>query len=269
MRYVFISDVHGCFDKMIEALNSVNFDKEKDTLVNLGDPFDRGPSSKEVLEYLMSCPHRILVRGNHDARLQQLVCGSDTFAGYDFSNGVMATLKSFVPVDGFYGGDSLINLLNVAPEYKATCDLLWDYFHECVWCAEWKDLIAVHAWCPIVEKQFPIGRKYKLMEDWRHATNYDWYESSWTNSQNCAILKQYPDKPLIIGHWHAWRLGLAFGEDRYKNASILEPDLDCRSFVSADGRLVAIDGCSNYSRGGCVNAFVKEMDDEPIFYKGE
>lgn len=69
---------------MMEALNDAGFNKETDTLVSVGDPFDRGPSSKEVLEYLMSCPHRILIWGNHDARLYQLMKGSDHIAYYDF-----------------------------------------------------------------------------------------------------------------------------------------------------------------------------------------
>ena len=94
MRYVFISDVHGQYDKMLEALKGVGFNKETDTLVNVGDPFDRGLQSKEVLDYLLSCSHRILIWGNHDARLYELTTIPHFITGADFQNGINETLKS-------------------------------------------------------------------------------------------------------------------------------------------------------------------------------
>ena len=57
MRYVIVSDIHGQYDKLIEALNKVNFDKEKDTLISNGDAFDRGNQNKQVLEFVMSLPN--------------------------------------------------------------------------------------------------------------------------------------------------------------------------------------------------------------------
>ena len=35
MKYFFVSDIHGCYDKLITALTNNNFDSEKDTLVIL------------------------------------------------------------------------------------------------------------------------------------------------------------------------------------------------------------------------------------------
>ena len=54
MRYIFISDVHGQYDKLIKSLNDVGFDSKVDTIVSLGDPFDRGPHSYEILKFLMT-----------------------------------------------------------------------------------------------------------------------------------------------------------------------------------------------------------------------
>ena len=66
MKYYFVSDVHGEYDKMVAALNASGFDPQKDTIVSLGDAIDRGEKSREVVEYLLSCPNRILIMGNHD-----------------------------------------------------------------------------------------------------------------------------------------------------------------------------------------------------------
>ena len=96
MRYFFISDVHGNYEKMVAALEANHFNKEKDTLVSVGDPFDRGSKSKEVLEYIMSCPNRILLWGNHDRRLYLLLnCSGYSYNYYDYQNGVLETLISF------------------------------------------------------------------------------------------------------------------------------------------------------------------------------
>ena len=94
MKYFFISDIHGEFNRMAEALRDAGFNPSKDTIVSLGDPFDRGAQSYEVLQFLMSCPNRILVWGNHDMRLKKLITGREHIASNDYHNGVLQTLQS-------------------------------------------------------------------------------------------------------------------------------------------------------------------------------
>lgn len=269
MRYIFVSDIHGCYDKFLRALKGVQFDKEHDTLVNVGDPFDRGYQSKEVLEFLMSCPNRILIWGNHDLRLQELVLGKDRLASHDFSNGVPATITSFTekPIDFGGGLDLLLEHFSAfAPQVYR---LLMQYFYECVYAAEWKDLIATHAWLPTTCKTVARERQYKLLSDWRdmpaETRKHDWYEATWSNSQVMSgSIDCYPEKTLLIGHWHAWRFAQADGK-------IITNDgiINCHTYVKHKGThtLIAIDGCSNYIYGGVVNAYVYEADDAPILYR--
>ena len=42
MRYFITSDIHGYYSVLIKELNKQGFDKNKDTLITLGDNFDRG-----------------------------------------------------------------------------------------------------------------------------------------------------------------------------------------------------------------------------------
>lgn len=58
-----IGDVHGCL-KTLEAL----IDKlpNQDDIIFVGDLIDRGPSSKEVLDYIKDHPLWQVVRGNHE-----------------------------------------------------------------------------------------------------------------------------------------------------------------------------------------------------------
>ena len=97
MKYFFISDLHGCEPGLIDiALQAKNFDKDRDTLVVLGDIVDRGSFSRQLLEYLTTFPNLITVYGNHDVRLQDLLQGDDYPTQYDKSNGVGSTLASFL-----------------------------------------------------------------------------------------------------------------------------------------------------------------------------
>lgn len=261
MRYVFVSDIHGKYDKLAEALAGAQFAPETDTLVCLGDIFDRGEQSLEVLEYIMGLPNRILIWGNHDFRLRELMLGEEV-GGHDYSNGVLETMHSFCPELKIVNSiDMIIYLFQTDERYKAKYELLWKYFNECVWAVEWDNLIATHGWVP-------HGRTYKLgeqtmvaIDDWRTADRDTWYYASWAHTEWCIRDKIFPDKPLIVGHWHAWRLHCAFSGLTYDAAPFT-------TFVSEfDGhQVIGIDGCSNAEQG-IVNTFVFFNDKEPIKYK--
>jgi predicted phosphodiesterase len=64
-RFIFIGDVHGCFDELMELLNKCNFDPSNDKLVFVGDMVGKGPKSKQVLEFAISNEAES-VRGNHE-----------------------------------------------------------------------------------------------------------------------------------------------------------------------------------------------------------
>lgn len=124
-RYVFISDPHGRFDKLKTVLDAVAFDASKDTIVSLGDLFDRGDQSLEILKYVMSCPNRILIWGNHDFRLRELILRGGVSSA-DYSNGVLATLHSFCPNHkGVESIDMLLQILQSDSQYEDTYRLLW------------------------------------------------------------------------------------------------------------------------------------------------
>lgn len=271
MRYVFISDVHGEFNKMIKALEEINFNKETDTLVSLGDPFDRGPDSYKVLEYLLSCPNRILIWGNHDLRLRELMLG-DRVGSHDYHNGVLDTMKSFCGNSALNSIDLAINIFNTDDNYKDRLLLLWQYFYECHFAIEFSDLIGTHAWIPtlmddkrmIYDKWgFLLTSKtyYRYDENWRE-TDYElWVDATWGHSQDLFAQKIFPpEKKLIIGHWHAWRLRLfaSNGAVVYRK----EEDIDFDTFEWED-KFVAIDGCTSLE-GGKVNTWIYESAETPV-----
>ena len=75
-RTIVVGDIHGCYDELIELLQSIEFDKS-DRVVAVGDLISKGPKSREVLELFMSDDRFASVIGNHDLVLRRRWNGED------------------------------------------------------------------------------------------------------------------------------------------------------------------------------------------------
>jgi len=99
MERVFaVGDIHGCLDKLVLLMGKIDIDFKKDTLVFIGDYIDRGPESKEVVDYLMDLARGkdsvIFLKGNHEYMLQGYLDGTDTM--FFLANGGEATIRSYL-----------------------------------------------------------------------------------------------------------------------------------------------------------------------------
>lgn len=267
MRYIFVSDIHGQLDKLKTALNEVAFDKDKDTLVSLGDPFDRGPDSLGVLKFLMDCPNRVLVWGNHDLRLREIFMSGSVYK-YDYQNGVRETMHSFLGTEKLNDIAIMINVFKTDDRFKNRLRLLYQYFDECVFAIEFNDLIGTHAWIPVLidNKKTKIDQwgnlmtqiYYRYANDWREAVYEYWQEAVWSHSKNLYDQGIFePNKKMIIGHWHAWR---------FRIPNIVPSDFNINDVANdtfETDNFVAIDGCSNAPKGK-VNAWVYESEETPL-----
>ncbi len=72
-RIFAIGDIHGCHKKLQALLAMLPFDRQRDTIVFLGDYINRGPDSREVVETLIGlgeeCRQAVFLKGNHDQAL--------------------------------------------------------------------------------------------------------------------------------------------------------------------------------------------------------
>jgi serine/threonine protein phosphatase 1 len=80
-------DIHGCFDELEHELKNNHFNESCDRLFCVGDLIDRGPRSKDVLEYYQRSWFRT-VKGNHEVNFSQFfgMYGKD-YSFYDIHNG--------------------------------------------------------------------------------------------------------------------------------------------------------------------------------------
>ena len=61
-----MGDVHGNYRALLQCLERSGFDKQEDTLIQLGDIVDGWSETAECVEELLSIKNLISIRGNHD-----------------------------------------------------------------------------------------------------------------------------------------------------------------------------------------------------------
>ncbi|MEO0451726.1 MAG: metallophosphoesterase [Pseudomonadota bacterium] len=117
-RIYAIGDVHGCYDEMRRLLEVIEQDNQsrapaKTFIIFLGDLIDRGPKSRQVLQYLIDTPPEFarmeVLKGNHEEMALQALLGDPIlipewlkYGGFEFalSYGLEAeTLNSHSPVE--------------------------------------------------------------------------------------------------------------------------------------------------------------------------
>lgn len=110
--YAAIGDVHGRFDlleplyhRLIGILDSDYPTAVEKRIVFLGDYVDRGPFSKDVLDFLIQKapdPRHIILPGNHEQLFWEFLVAEDEDELVDasriwFTNGGLETLRSYLP----------------------------------------------------------------------------------------------------------------------------------------------------------------------------
>ena len=103
MNVYAIGDIHGCAKQLasiqIKIVNNLNFRKDKDLLIYLGDYIDRGPSSKDVINYVIKLQKEnvksIFLMGNHEQVMIDFLFNKINNLRYWINLGADKTLKSY------------------------------------------------------------------------------------------------------------------------------------------------------------------------------
>ena len=260
-KYFIVSDVHSFYDELLEALKEKQFDinNENHILCVCGDLFDRGPKSKELLEFVKSlCDRFIYVIGNHEYLLQycvQEISSGMSISKNHFSNGTVRTIAQLCDeheVEFMWVRRSNSFNQKVYETMKPVLDWI---FEKSMPYYKIGDYILVHGWGPIVINN--SGKEELLPEDeWdKHLL---WEFDTWHNGmekwKNGLVI---PGKTIICGHWHcSW--GWSHIDQRRKEF----PDKSRRNWKKSfepyvkEG-IMAIDACTAYTE--FVNCIILEV----------
>lgn len=94
--YFITSDIHSYYNELKVALDEAGFDinNNEHILIVNGDLFDRGEDTLQVLKFIKSIPkeRRILIRGNHEYLLRDLLNRKDFPQWHDVTNRTLKTV---------------------------------------------------------------------------------------------------------------------------------------------------------------------------------
>jgi diadenosine tetraphosphatase ApaH/serine/threonine PP2A family protein phosphatase len=131
-----VGDIHGCYDKLAAMMKILPWRKDEgDLLLFIGDYIDRGPKSREVVEFLVQLRQEggefVFLKGNHEKMLLDYYIQQKDQMLY-VANGGAETIASYV--EGGIGRKAF-----VLPEEHLEFFLSLTLFHET------EDYIFVHA----------------------------------------------------------------------------------------------------------------------------
>lgn len=239
-KYFVISDIHGFYDEMINALDDAGYDPTNPShwLISCGDNFDRGPDNKKVMYFLLRQPRCVLVRGNHED-LFDWAC-TEGLSMRDYANGTVDTIEEL-------GASSTSLDWTMQDKMDLAFKCTRGFFDRMINFYETKNYVFVHGWIPSA-KVSPDG-------DWRKADTERWEAARWENGMKAAKHGHLDPagKTIVCGHWHT-----SWGHAITKGTSEWDEDADF-SIYRNDG-IIAIDACTAYTHK--VNVLV--IEDEPM-----
>ena len=236
-KFYVLSDVHGFYNEMREALDKAGFDPndENSWLISCGDWFDRGNQPLEVMRYLMSLPRVILIKGNH-SQLFKDCCERGFPYMNDYFNGTYNTICEF---GGEKYGRSFDECCVIAEQVaKQILDKEINYF-------ETEHYVFCHSWVPV------------NCADWRMAHQRDWDDAMWVNPLEMAMDGFCIEKTIVSGHWHCsagWALekglpefgdGACFNPYCYKDKLIM---IDAATAISHKVNILVIEDEEIYDK---------------------
>lgn len=246
-KFFVVSDIHGYYDEMINALNDAGYDNHNPNhwLIVCGDIFDRGTQPVEVMRYLYWNERTILIRGNHEDLLVDM-CKRGYPMMHDYANGTFDTaiaLGTRAGVDQSIADkfdaahNRVINLLDKMVNYFETQnyifvhgDMIRDPLYSYIYPANWRTIELADGWWEQARWSSPLKNKRDWLE--HRADGVD-------------------GKTLVFGHWHCskgWNLidgTPEFGEGENFN-------------IFRYKKLIGIDACTAYTHK--VNVLVLEDD---------
>ncbi len=211
MKYYVVSDVHGFYGEMIEALTEKGFFEEKEPckLIICGDLLDRGKQVKKIVDFVLELIKNdrvILIRGNHEDLLIDLADMIYKYLPYpQFTHhGTNGTFETALTLAKMQSTDVEIFPKNFRNRVLSS-DFVRKIMSKMVDYYETDNYIFVHGWIPCIEGyNKSTGMAYTYWKNWRCAKESEWKKARWLNgmaAHKCGVYEE--GKTIVCGHFHA------------------------------------------------------------------
>lgn len=184
-----VSDVHGHYTLLKDALDKAGFDNENENhiLICCGDYFDRGNENFEVLKFFERVKHKVLLKGNHEDLLIKLL-QTGRVLPHNYINGTMQTLTNFF---GKYSIDPVDDSIDFSGKTRMV-DRVCDFIGETTNYFETENYVFVHGWLP--ENALTAHERATLSDE-------AWEKSRWTKwTEKYDGSRPLAHKTLVCGH---------------------------------------------------------------------
>lgn len=241
MRYYVVSDIHGFYSELIEALQNANYfnDSKPHKLIILGDFFDRGKEAVKMQKFLCELIDNnecILIRGNHEDLIMEFANNIYKYypnitESHHFRNSTVDTvcqLLNISIIDFMLQPEYYCNLIKETPLFKKIIPSSINYF-------ETKKYIFTHGYIPCeFDKTKDV---YKYIRRWKKVKDEKWNEARWINGMKANNDGVREKKTIICGHWHC-----SYGHSHYEHKG--EEFGESADYSPYYGKgIIAIDGC--------------------------
>ena len=198
MKFFIFSDCHGCVNALDDALDAAGFDvnNEDHWVIGAGDYLDRGYYPLSTINFLSSLPRKILVKGNHDDLILDMIKRGYPL-DHDRSNGTAMTVMDLAP-----------NAMTWEEACPAALKIVKPFTKMMVDYVELKNHIIVHSFIPVKildgnESMYHTeGREFEYLPNWRNASKKAWKDARWGKPFDlCSKGLNQTGKTLIFGHY--------------------------------------------------------------------
>lgn len=261
MKYYIVSDIHGYYTHLKNALAEVGFFEENKPckLVVCGDLLDRGAEVIPLIEFMLQLAEQdklIYVLGNHEELLVQCLQYIAAGGVYDVASGMSyhyrnKTWDTILQISGMNeseacnNSDELIRRVMCSPFYDTLLPSCVDYY-------ETSHYIFTHGYIPCFKEGEIPNVKYSYNPEWRNADISEWHDARWFNGMDIACNHRVtePNKTIVCGHWH-----VSYGHSQIEHSGSEWGENANFSPFRAEG-ILAIDACT--TRSARVNCIVIE-----------
>lgn len=214
MKYYVMTDVHGYYTYLSEALTKAGFfeETEPSKLIVCGDLLDRGGEACRLVEFMIDLMRQdklIYIRGNHeDMMIKCLLRISEGKAGeiaagnsVHFTNRTWDTLlqlSGMTSDEAVEHPDELIERVKASDYYQILLPQTIDYL-------ETDHYVFVHGWIPSVTEGEKPDLTYFYDANWREADKAYWDRARWLNGMELACRHGVKEKgkTIVCGHKRA------------------------------------------------------------------